>query len=77
MRAEPLIVIGIGMIVLGFLITLAGIMLSSADTEIEGGGIVFIGPIPIVFGTDKKIVLPLIVLGVVILALYLLGQRGI
>ena len=77
MRADPLIVIGTGLIVLGLLITIAGIILSSESADVEGGGIVFIGPIPLVFGTDRKILILLVALGIVIVTLYMLGQRGI
>lgn len=49
------------LILVGFLIILGGMaivalgIISSAESEIEGGGAVVIGPIPIAFGTSKSL----------------------
>ena len=40
--------------------------------EVRGGGIVMIGPVPIVFGTDKESVRILILLGIVLMIVLLL-----
>ncbi|HEX55096.1 MAG: TIGR00304 family protein [Candidatus Altiarchaeales archaeon] len=56
-----LIPIGVLIIILGFIILFVGFILQFYDqfkgtekkTEIRGAGIIFIGPIPIAFGTDK------------------------
>lgn len=63
---QVLIQLGIFLIILGFLIIFIGIlheMLSRAkqseeeqgERKTEAGGIILIGPIPIIFGTSKKI----------------------
>lgn len=41
---------------LGFMVIIAGILLGakSTDISVRGGGVVFLGPIPLVFGTDRN-----------------------
>ena len=57
---QYLVTIGILLIMLGFLALFAGILISaisgteSSRAEVKGAGIIFIGPIPIAFGTDKQ-----------------------
>jgi len=69
---------------IGLLLALAGfalaiiaifvaILRSAKGTgEVRGGGIVMIGPVPIVFGTDKGSVRILILLGIVLMIMLLL-----
>jgi uncharacterized protein (TIGR00304 family) len=59
MDANTLYGLGITLIFAGMLIIVAAIILlsiSSAKREgkVKGGGAIIIGPIPIIFGTDKK-----------------------
>ncbi len=54
---------------------MAGMMLlvlGRRPSEAEGGGIIMIGPIPIVFGTSKKIVRMLIIVGAALFIVLLL-----
>ncbi len=46
-----LILVGISIIVLAVIVLS---MRSAGKSKIRGGGAVIIGPIPIIFGTDKK-----------------------
>lgn len=39
------------------------------DTSVKGGGVILIGPIPIVFGSDKRFVLIAMVLAIVLMLL--------
>ena len=41
-------------------------------TKVKGGGIIFIGPIPIVFGSDKRFAIIAIMLVIVLMLLALL-----
>ncbi|MFQ6050516.1 MAG: DUF131 domain-containing protein [Candidatus Hydrothermarchaeota archaeon] len=71
MKGISIIGLGIVFLVLGFLLITAGILFSIAKgsfaqkegrSEVKGGGVILIGPIPIVLGTDidsAKIVLVL------------------
>ena len=57
-EAEVLYSVGVALILVGvFIIVLAVIVLSvrsAGNSKVRGGGAVIIGPIPIIFGTDKK-----------------------
>ena len=57
-EVEVLYSVGVALILVGvFIIVLAIIVLSvrsAGKSKVRGGGAVIIGPIPIVFGTDKK-----------------------
>jgi uncharacterized protein (TIGR00304 family) len=76
-----LIGLGMGMIVLGFLLVFIGILLgaSSGESDVEGGGVIMIGPVPIVFGTGRGATLAM-VLAVLLMVLWiagiLLARRG-
>ncbi len=76
-----LIVAGILLIILGFFLITFGMIHSARESEekgaeketrekkVKGGGVILIGPIPIVFGTDKKYALILMVLAIVLMLL--------
>ena len=56
--AVILVAAGVALIFVGILIIIAAIILLSVRSvgkgKVRGGGAVIIGPIPIIFGTDKK-----------------------
>lgn len=41
-------------------------------TEVRGGGIIMLGPIPIIFGSDNKSTSTMVVLAIVLMVLYFL-----
>ncbi len=53
-----------GMLELGFMLVFVGVIILTISlilgavregrTEVKGGGVVIVGPIPIIFGTDKS-----------------------
>lgn len=69
---------------IGFLLALAGFALAIAAIfvailrsakktgQVRGGGVVMIGPVPIVFGTDKESARILMLLGIVLMIVLLL-----
>ncbi len=79
-----LIGLGLLLIIIGVFIVFIGVVasvLSSGGEEgkTEYGGVIIIGPIPIVFGSNSRMALAAAVLGVIllilsILAYYLLGR---
>jgi uncharacterized protein (TIGR00304 family) len=79
MRGEELILAGIALIFTGFLLIFMGVLLSAGSEEVEGGGVIMIGPIPIVFGTGRGVTVAM-VLAIVLMALWivwaLLARRG-
>lgn len=83
MKLEPnladnlIFVIGLLLALAGFAVaTLAFIfaILRSARGagQVRGGGVVMIGPVPIVFGTDKQSARVLVLLGIILMTVLLL-----
>jgi len=75
---SDLVFVGMGIILAGFAIVLAAVALSSpasGDGEgrgrVKGGGVILIGPIPIVFGSDARWASIAIVLAIVLILLVL------
>jgi len=69
---------------LGFLLLISGSLGSmfknsgeqeSRGADVKGGGIIMIGPIPIVFGSDKSSVHTLLILAIVLMVLYFIVFR--
>ena len=78
---NSIILAGFAVIVLGILLIFIGTALqsssSSSKTEIHTGGVIMIGPIPIIFGNDKGLVVIGVIFAVVLMVLsYLLFYRG-
>ncbi len=74
-----LVSIGIVLLILGFFLVISGMMRAKANEgeekaheRIKGGGVILIGPVPIVFGTDKKYALLLMILAIVLMLLAVL-----
>ncbi|WP_407357171.1 TIGR00304 family membrane protein [Methanolobus sp. WCC5] len=44
----------------------------SYKTDVKGGGIIMLGPIPVIFGSDSKSIKTLILLAIVLMLLYFL-----
>lgn len=80
---NTVILAGIAVVVLGILIIFVGTVLqatkSTGETqtgEVQAGGVVMIGPIPIIFGTNKNITVVSIVLAIILMIVaYLLFYR--
>jgi uncharacterized protein (TIGR00304 family) len=51
-----LILAGFVLIFAGVVVSVARSLLGEGDIEAEAGGVVFIGPVPIVFGTGRGVV---------------------
>lgn len=64
------------LVVIGIIIIVAAIILASMNGakkgKVRGAGIIMIGPIPIVFGTDKKSVKNILVLALAITIMVLI-----
>jgi uncharacterized protein (TIGR00304 family) len=78
---NSIILAGFTVVVLGILLIFIGTALqsssSSSKTEIHTGGVIMIGPIPIIFGNDRGLVVIGIIFAVVLMVLsYLLFYRG-
>lgn len=77
-----LIIAGGFLIILGFLLVAFGMMGKESEepdeerpagtgkeTKVKGGGVILIGPVPIVFGTDKRYALLMMILAIVLMLL--------
>jgi uncharacterized membrane protein len=66
--------LGLGFTIVGILLAFAAIILmilsgKKGDDQHRGGGILLIGPIPIIFGTDRGSVKVLILLAIALIAI--------
>lgn len=79
-----LIALGMFIIFVGAVILMLGVVRSvyqtreagNAEGEVKAGGVILIGPIPIVVGTDKTMVLVSIAGAVLLLIAYYVWRRG-
>ncbi len=53
---EALVILGIGLVLLGFFLVMVGVLWGAKPENVEAGGVVLIGPLPIVFGTSEEAV---------------------
>lgn len=47
------------------------------ESKIKGGGVIMIGPIPIIFGSDKESAKMAVILAIILMLLSLLFLRGV
>ena len=81
---QDLVILGAGIAIVGFLVIFLATVLGARsegerggkDVEVRGGGVIMIGPIPIIFGTDPKWAVIAIVLAIVLIALALLWAQS-
>jgi uncharacterized protein (TIGR00304 family) len=63
---------GIALVLVGFGVVAVAMITSAGKGEVKGAGVVLIGPIPIVFGSDAKWATVAIILAIVLVVLSLL-----
>ena len=64
---------GIVLIFIGFMLIIASTL---PQKEVRSGGVIMIGPIPLIFGTDKEMVILVSILAIIMMVLALLFRRG-
>ncbi len=70
MNGFDLVTAGIILVFVGFIVVMLSIILmASRGSRVEGGGVIIIGPIPIVFGTNRNITTILLILAIVLTVL--------
>jgi uncharacterized protein (TIGR00304 family) len=67
-----LALLGVALILVGFGVVAVAMLSSAGKGEVRGGGVVLVGPIPIVFGSDAKWASVAILLAIVLIALSLI-----
>jgi uncharacterized protein (TIGR00304 family) len=74
--AGTLYALGIALVLIGVLIIVLAVLLfsllSAKKGKIKGGGAVIIGPVPIIFGTDKKSLKTVLLLSLALTVLLLI-----
>ena len=75
MDGKTLIISGMTLIFLGFLLVFIGTLVSTlgGEADVEGGGVIMIGPIPIIFGTSRGAAALATVLAIVLMALWIIA----
>lgn len=79
MNVSVLVIAGIIVIFLGIILIFVGTLMQSTseNTEVHTGGIIMIGPIPIIFGNDKGLIITGVIFAIVVMVLYyILFYRG-
>ena len=64
--------LGLALVLVGFGIVAIALVSSGGRGEVKGGGVILVGPVPIVFGSDAKWATVAIVLAIVLVVLSLL-----
>jgi uncharacterized protein (TIGR00304 family) len=72
MNTSLLIIAGIIVVFVGIILIIIGSITQSTSksTEVQSGGIILIGPIPIIFGNDKSLILTGVIFAIIIMVLY-------
>jgi len=70
--------IGIALTLVGIIIVVTAMLLLSVSratkkTKVKGGGVILIGPFPIIFGTDKESVKVVIILAIALVIIALIA----
>jgi uncharacterized protein (TIGR00304 family) len=71
--------IGFGLVILGFVLAIIAVILivtrsTNSGTRSRGAGVLLIGPIPIIFGTDRESVKVLVLLAIILIAVVLVAS---
>lgn len=92
LQGNTIILAGIAVIFIGFILVFMGTVLqgthgsqgtegaqgTAKNTEVKTSGVILIGPIPIIFGNDKGMVITGVVMAIIIMILaYFLFYRGV
>jgi len=64
--------LGLALVLVGFGIVAIALVSSGGRGEVKGGGVILVGPVPIVFGSDAKWATVAIVLAIVLVVLSLI-----
>ncbi|MDI9624515.1 MAG: TIGR00304 family protein [Methanothermobacter sp.] len=82
MNTNSLIIVGIILIILGIFLVFAGSIISIFKTkegaEVKTGGVIMIGPIPIIFGSDRGMAIIGFLMAIILMIVaYILFYRSI
>lgn len=74
---HPIIYVGIALVIIGFILVFLGFINPPAesgksDTALKSGGVVVVGPFPIIFGSDKEAIIIAVISAIILMVLALL-----
>ncbi len=69
MNGLDLVTIGIILVFVGFIVVLLSMISAGGRSRVEGGGVIIIGPVPIVFGSNRNVTSLLLVLAIILTVL--------
>ncbi len=78
MMQQYLTILGISLIIAGLTLALISVVILLKKTRFKGsgGGVILIGPIPIVIGSDKRMTLILLALTLLVIVIFFLEVFG-
>jgi uncharacterized protein (TIGR00304 family) len=79
-QGNTIVTVGILVIIIGFILIFTGTALqsSSKTSDVKTGGVILIGPIPIIFGSDKGTIVTAVIMAIILMILaYFLFYRGL
>ncbi|MDY6776483.1 MAG: DUF131 domain-containing protein [Candidatus Nanohaloarchaea archaeon] len=77
MEGTRLVGAGVLLVLAGFALIVVGGLVGEGGAEAEAGGVVFIGPVPLVFGSDREAALMALASGAVAVAALYLFSKGL
>lgn len=76
MEVSVVFAVGLVLVIVGIMVIVPAIILASRgsakDATVRGAGVIMIGPIPIIFGTDKKLFKTVLVLSLALTIIVLI-----
>ncbi len=79
-QGNSLVLAGIVVIFMGFILIFAGTALQGTQKtgDVKTGGVILIGPIPIIFGNDKGAMITTVIMAMILMIVaYFLFYRGL
>lgn len=76
MSEVSIVEVGFALVIIGFILAFVAVILlavksSGGTNKTRGGGVLLIGPIPIIFGTDRESTKVLMILAIVLIVIVL------
>jgi len=72
---NPLALIGMLLIFLGIIFFIISAIHGTSEIKSGGGAVIFIGPIPIAIGTNKKWAITALIIGIIIYLLFIFSRN--
>ncbi|MEM0117661.1 MAG: DUF131 domain-containing protein [Conexivisphaerales archaeon] len=66
----PLILAGLALIIAGFIL----LFIQQSGSNVKGGAILMIGPIPVIAGNDRRLLVVLMVLAITLMLIWVFAQ---